>query len=276
MDQKTHCFLTHNWGRRQPDGTYDNHERVRKICNALQVKGLLCWFDSERMTGTVIEQMANGIRLASVVVVFITQEYINKVDGTRPDDNCKLEFIHASNTKTKAKMVAVVLDRECLDSKKWVGPVGIVLGGELYIDFTDESDFDMKINNIVIEIGKRIEDVNLNDIIVTNTTHLLDNLKSPDDIGKAIFDAASKGRTDELKRLCELNKGNAVLNWKNEDDHTPLSAACGYGMHESVSILLLSGCDKNSVDKFGNCKFSIIYHYHHCYHHHHHYYYYFI
>ena len=52
-DMKYHCFLTHNWGKRQSDGTYDNHERVRRIYNGLESMNVTCWFDSERMTGTI-------------------------------------------------------------------------------------------------------------------------------------------------------------------------------------------------------------------------------
>jgi len=66
--RKYRCFLTHNWGTQKKDGTFDNHERVRKVYNALQKKGIPCWFDSDRMTGTIIEQMSSGIDDSDVVI----------------------------------------------------------------------------------------------------------------------------------------------------------------------------------------------------------------
>jgi hypothetical protein len=67
-NQKYHCFLTHNWGNRQANGSYDNHERVRRIYQGLQSKGVSCWFDSERMTGTIQKQMSKGIDDSECVI----------------------------------------------------------------------------------------------------------------------------------------------------------------------------------------------------------------
>jgi len=67
-NEKYNCFLTHNWGNRLADGSYDNHERVRRIYQGLQSKGVSCWFDSERMTGTIQEQMSKGIDDSDCVV----------------------------------------------------------------------------------------------------------------------------------------------------------------------------------------------------------------
>jgi len=66
--KKYRCFLTHNWGNKQSDGTFDNHERVKKIYRDLQRAGLLCWFDSDRMTGTMNKQMSRGIDDSDTVI----------------------------------------------------------------------------------------------------------------------------------------------------------------------------------------------------------------
>ena len=66
--RKYRCFLTHNWGNRQADDTFDNHERVRKINIELRKRNILCWFDSDRMTGTVVEQMSSGIDDSDIIV----------------------------------------------------------------------------------------------------------------------------------------------------------------------------------------------------------------
>ena len=67
-DMKYHCFLTHNWGKCQSDGTFYNHERVQRIYNGLRSKNVTCWFDSERMTGTINEQMSKGIDDSDCVI----------------------------------------------------------------------------------------------------------------------------------------------------------------------------------------------------------------
>jgi len=65
------CFLTHNWGKRQSDGTYYNHERVQKIYDGLKSRNVSCWFDSERMTGTINRQMSEGIDNSDCVIGII-------------------------------------------------------------------------------------------------------------------------------------------------------------------------------------------------------------
>ena len=44
LSLKTDVFLTHNWGNNQ-----DNHKRVALVNAGLKKRGLLTWFDDERM-----------------------------------------------------------------------------------------------------------------------------------------------------------------------------------------------------------------------------------
>ena len=44
LSLKTDVFLTHNWGKGQ-----DNHKRVALVNAGLKKRGLLTWFDDERM-----------------------------------------------------------------------------------------------------------------------------------------------------------------------------------------------------------------------------------
>jgi hypothetical protein len=89
-------------------------------------------------------------------LVFITEEYIAKVNGDNAADNCKLEFNYAANRKTKKLMVAVVVDAKCRNTSKWTGLFGFNLLGELYVDFVNDKDFDKNLNNLYDEIKKRI------------------------------------------------------------------------------------------------------------------------
>jgi len=91
-----------------------------------------------------------------LLLVFITEEYIAKVNGDNAADNCQLEFNYAANRKTKKLMVAVVVDAKCRDSSMWTGLFGFNLLGELYVDFVNDDDFDKNLNNLHDEIKKRI------------------------------------------------------------------------------------------------------------------------
>ena len=88
-------FLTHDWGT-DVQGR-NNHERVSKVNAALSAAGLVTWFDEERMRGDVVQQMTDGIDRSSVVLVFVTSNYIRKVAGEGPqgaNDNCKVRWGH--------------------------------------------------------------------------------------------------------------------------------------------------------------------------------------
>ena len=59
---------------------------------ALKARGLLTWFDDEKMRGQILDQMASGVNRSATVAVFITKRYLEKVNGDKLDDNCKVEF----------------------------------------------------------------------------------------------------------------------------------------------------------------------------------------
>ena len=90
------------------------------------------------MVGNIVKQMCQGIDKTKGIIVFITQRYLEKVNSEDASDNCKLEFNYASRRKTSSKMVAVVMEKSVHDSYKWTGPVGMHLGGEMYVDMSGD------------------------------------------------------------------------------------------------------------------------------------------
>ena len=59
----------------------------------LKQAGFITWFDDERMRGDVVGQMTEGIDNSSLVLVFVTRNYIRKVEGRGhkgQNDNCKV------------------------------------------------------------------------------------------------------------------------------------------------------------------------------------------
>jgi hypothetical protein len=89
------------------------------------------------MTGQVHQVMAHGIENTECVVVFITSEYRNKVNGTELRDNCHYEFAYAARQLGPQRMVPVVMEKEMKNSREWKGILGANLGGLLYIDMSD-------------------------------------------------------------------------------------------------------------------------------------------
>lgn len=113
--------------------------------------------------------MASGIDNAQCVVVFITKRYVDKVGGTNPEDNCQLEFNYAARRKGANKMIGVVMESRMCDTSKWVGEVGLVLGGRLYADMTgdfQDAEYldrcaDDLYNRIMKVIGKPVPTYNI-------------------------------------------------------------------------------------------------------------------
>lgn len=147
--ERTDVFLTHDWGH---ELGLDNHERIKRVNAALKARGLRTWFDEDKMEGNVKQKMVSGIEHASCIIVFVTKRYMDKVGGSNAEDNCFLEFNYASRRKTANKMVSVVMEERMRSTAEWTGILGLVLGGSLYVDLSNEEAFDAKMDELVARI----------------------------------------------------------------------------------------------------------------------------
>jgi hypothetical protein len=101
-----HVFLTHTWIH---DGQgRDTHERVRLLSGYLQTRGVACWFDSDRMQGSIRRLMTSGIDCSLAMVVFLTRAYVDKVNGEDDGDNCRYEFTYGVEQKGPQNMVRYI------------------------------------------------------------------------------------------------------------------------------------------------------------------------
>ena len=125
------AFASHDWGVGS-----DNHARVARVVEGLRARGIDVWFDDTHMRGNVLDAMCRGIDTADVVVVFVTRNYLAKVERGDESDNVRREFMYAKDRPHK--LVAVRFDAGL--PRKWSGPVGMVLGSHLYIDLTEVSE----------------------------------------------------------------------------------------------------------------------------------------
>ncbi|EGD78986.1 hypothetical protein PTSG_11812 [Salpingoeca rosetta] len=144
-------FLTHDWG---VDGEgRNNHDRVAMVNTMLKAYGFNTWFDEERMSGHIVQQMCKGIDGSQVVLVFVTKRYISKVNAEH-DDNCKKEFNYAVMRRTTTRMIPIVMEDAALDTRKWEGPLGMELGSHLYVRMTSDRHMRDNLEELVEKLDK--------------------------------------------------------------------------------------------------------------------------
>ena len=85
---KFHVFNSHNWSN-------GNHRFVVNTHEFLRSRGILSWIDEEQLNDVdpILEQLDKGIQSCAIVVVYITQAYVDKVSGENDFDNCKREMM---------------------------------------------------------------------------------------------------------------------------------------------------------------------------------------
>lgn len=146
------CFLSHNWGENKI-----NHKSIGVINSELKKRGLSTWFDENKINGNIRFKMAEGIDNTKCVVVFITKEYKNKVNGIDMKDNCKYEFTYAMNQLGSHNMIPVIMEPEMKETQKWKGELGAALGSMLFIDLSDENLSISELNKKYDELCRRVK-----------------------------------------------------------------------------------------------------------------------
>ena len=134
MTTSSDVFLSHNWGK--DDSGRDNHHRVYLVSKALKEAGYRTWFNEQRIPVDTVKEVSKRLEQTRGVIIFITKTYYEKVNGENTMETCKLEFNYAVKTKTRSKIVPVVMEQCMRDSNRWTGTVGIHLSGALYIDMS--------------------------------------------------------------------------------------------------------------------------------------------
>ncbi len=128
--KKTHVFLSHDWGI---DG--NNHHRVKQVSEALKSRGLVTWIDEERVVNEIDDKIIDGIDHTECMLVFVTENYVRKVNGGNEKDYCKREFNYGFEKLGKDRILLVVLDGSMKDSNQW-GKILFNLGSVLYVDMS--------------------------------------------------------------------------------------------------------------------------------------------
>lgn len=149
----THCFLTHNWAN-------DNHAKVMRINEALKRRGLITWFDSERMKDQIRHVMTDALSTTMSVVIFLTRIYESKVNSGNEGDNCYFEFNAASSHPVLVNnRIAAATEKEMAIPSNWIagGRLSTEVGSYLVIDVSEEDD-ESVFEKQMDELGSRIKE----------------------------------------------------------------------------------------------------------------------
>ncbi|KAL5246983.1 hypothetical protein ACHWQZ_G018999 [Mnemiopsis leidyi] len=155
----TDVFLSHDWGTDEQGR--NNHERVSAVNDALKQLGYKTWFDSDRMTGDIVDTLCDGIDNTRLVLVFVTQKYAKEVQSGQDNDTKKLEFKYAMRRKGATKMIPIIMEERMKNSGDWKGPIGLTLGGilsvKMFFDFDDVAKFKGGMKDLKKEIDNRLK-----------------------------------------------------------------------------------------------------------------------
>jgi hypothetical protein len=152
------CLLSHEFG---PD-VYgrDNHQRVMKINEALKAKGLITWMDDQKPQRDVVNHVTMAVNRSSALVCFFTRNYFEKVVGNFPNDHVNVEFGYTLSKKHPSFMIPVVMEEHIWNPVTWPGNIGKALSAIPAINFIDDNNFDMKIEELyqrIIKISRTSE-----------------------------------------------------------------------------------------------------------------------
>lgn len=149
------CFLSHEFGL----DVYGRniHERVGRINQALRGKGLLTWYDEALPARDLVAHVTTGINRSRSLVCFLTQKYIDNVVGNQVTEHCNMEFNYTLSKKHPEYIIPVVLEENLLNPALWGGNVGLALGSSEFVNFVDDNNFELKIEELyrrIVRISK--------------------------------------------------------------------------------------------------------------------------
>ncbi len=164
--KQTHVFLTHTW--REDEKGRNNHDRVGLVNEALKKRGLVTWFDSERMSGTVRQAMTDALNATCCVLVFITKKYEDKVNSKNEADNCYFEFNVAAHNRNLVNVRIPIVMEECMvNQERWQngGRLMAEVGHQLFFDLSSDSEellekqYDKLVERVVELLKERYPEV---------------------------------------------------------------------------------------------------------------------
>jgi hypothetical protein len=131
---------------------------VGRVNEALRKRGLVTWFDSERLEDKIHETISKALYSTCCVLIFVTREYEKKVNSADDSDYCFYEFNVAATDRRLANMrIPIVMDESMLNPDSWEeGLLKAGLGGKVFIDVSsdDKDVFEERCNEVFVRVVK--------------------------------------------------------------------------------------------------------------------------
>ena len=115
-DDTLDVYLSHDWGKDELGR--NNHYRVSEVNKALQQLGYKTWFDSDKMTGDIVDTLCDGIDKTRIFLVFVTQKYAKEVQSGQENSIQKLEFKYAMRRVGAKNMIPVIMEERMKNQGK--------------------------------------------------------------------------------------------------------------------------------------------------------------
>jgi hypothetical protein len=166
------CYLSYSDGA---DALGRNNvERVLRINTALSGRGLLSRMadKSHKDVSSVVKEVTSGVDHSRCLVVFVTNSYLEAVNKNSPTDANCIEFNYNLRRKHPDNCVPVIMESILMDPSKLTGLVGQVLGERPFVDFSDDNNFDAKIELLysqIIMLSKAPEKFFAPELLVSNS-----------------------------------------------------------------------------------------------------------
>lgn len=148
--------MTHNWEN-------GNHEKVSRINDALKRRGLITWFDSERMNDQIHPMMGEALAKTASLVIFLTKIYEEKINDGNEADNCYFEFNAVSCDQMLVnKRIVAATEKDMANPLNWKPGrrISRELGTYLILDVSEDDDetiFERQMDELAKRIIEKIE-----------------------------------------------------------------------------------------------------------------------
>lgn len=144
---KYDVFLGHSWGQDERD-----HARVVRLADKLQGQfGLNVWVDRARLRDDILPEICDGLDDSQFFCACVSREYETKVLAPAKDriEYASVEFNTAARTRGKDFLIPIILEPNMRVPNEWKGPLGVVMGGLYFVDYSSDELLDRAATQIV-------------------------------------------------------------------------------------------------------------------------------
>ena len=123
---------------------WDYQSDAKLIKDALEDMGYKIWMDVDKMSGNIYKKMSEAVETSDVIIVCMSGQYEKSA-------NCNRELQYA--TDLEKKIIPIKFEKEY----KPRGPLGLIVSGALFVDFSDPSQFNGKLEQLIAEIERAFD-----------------------------------------------------------------------------------------------------------------------